>query len=176
MRYVRHLHLSEVRGSEYLNPLRPRGRALSPWSDKEPPVIGRPTILAGGAVIVAAFDPQSFLTRTGYMTPVLAPAALAYRLYSASGRAIGPLRWSFRGSHVLPLSDVPSVFAFGARAPGFRCFALDVVCVPHWRYRLAGGLAPPLPLATLRPGRYRLTVYAWDWDDNRTARDVWFRR
>jgi hypothetical protein len=176
MRYVRHLHFSEVRGSEYLNPLRPLGRALSPWSDREPPVIARPAIRPDGSVTVAAFDPQSFLTRTRYMTPVLAPAALAYRLYGSSGRAIGPLRWAFRGSHVLPLEDVPEVFASGARAPGFRCFALAIVCVPHWRYRLAGGLAPPLPLASLRPGRYRLTVYAWDWDDNRTARDLWFRR
>ena len=97
IRYVRHLHLSEVRGAEYLNPLRPRGRALSPWSDGEPPVIARPAIRSDGSVTVAAFDPQSFLTRTGYVTPVLAPAALAYRLYRASGRPVGPLRWAFRG-------------------------------------------------------------------------------
>jgi hypothetical protein len=176
MRYVRHLHFSEVRGAEYLNPLRPRGRALSPWSDREPPVIARPTIRPDGSVTVAAFDPQSFLTRTGYVTPVLAPAALAYRLFRSSGRPIGPLRWAFRGSHVLPLADVPEVFASGAHAPGFRCFALAIVCVPHWRYRLAGGLAPLLPLGSLGPDRYRLTAYAWDWDDNRTARDLWFRR
>jgi hypothetical protein len=42
--------------------------------------------------------------------------------------------------------------------------------VPQWTYRVAGGLAPSLP-RWLTPGRYRLTIYAWDWADNATALD-----
>jgi hypothetical protein len=40
-------------------------------------------------------------------------------------------------------------------------------------YWLAGGLTPPLPLATLPRGRYRLAVYAWDWVGNTSALDYW---
>jgi hypothetical protein len=40
-----------------------------------------------------------------------------------------------------------------------------VVCVPRWNYRLAGGLAPPLPA-----GAASVTVYAWDWAGNVEAR------
>jgi hypothetical protein len=57
-------------------------------------------------------------------------------------------------------------------SPGFLCFARQVVCKPLWRYRLAGGLAPRLPRYNFR-GRVRLTVYAWDWAGNVTARDTW---
>ena len=32
-----HLHLSEMRGGEYLNPLRPGGRVLAPWHDANRP-------------------------------------------------------------------------------------------------------------------------------------------
>jgi hypothetical protein len=30
-------------------------------------------------------------------------------------------------------------------------------------------------LAGLRPGRYRLVVYAWDWAGNRSALDYWIK-
>jgi len=44
-------------------------------------------------------------------------------------------------------------------------------CIPNWVYWLAGGLTQPLPLSSLQPGRYRLTVYAWDWTGNTSALD-----
>jgi murein DD-endopeptidase MepM/ murein hydrolase activator NlpD len=174
MRFVRHLHLSEVDGAGgYLNPLRPNGRVLAPWSDDEPPVIADPLVNPDGTVDVEAFDPQSYVTRTRYVTPVLAPAALAYRLYDASGAPIGPLEWALRGTRVLPDTLIHSVFASDASEPGYFCFALRVICRPRWDYHLAGGLAPPLPLGSLAPGHYRLTAYAWDWAGNETARDHW---
>jgi hypothetical protein len=174
--YVRHLHVSEVDGAgRYLNPLRPGGRVLFPWHDFEPPVIGRPTVLYDGTVTVDAFDPQSFTPTMYYPTPVLAPAALAYRLTGPGGTHIGPLRWALRGSRWLPPSLASAVFAARARSPGFLCFATRPLCVPRWRYRLAGGLAPKLPLAAL-PAHFRLTVYAWDWAGNATARDTWLQR
>jgi hypothetical protein len=171
---VRHLHLSEVDGSgRYLNPLRPHGRLLAPWADNEPPVIGRPQVSGDGRVLVSAFDPQSYVTMTAYETPVLAPAALAYRLFESNGTPIGPLQWALRGSHVLPKDLEDAVFTADAHSPGYLCFAFRVICVPHWRYHLAGGLAPRLPALGRR---YRMTVYAWDWAGNTTARDMWLSR
>ena len=173
-RWMRHLHLSEVASSDssYLNPLRPGGRVLEPWTDTEPPVIGSPTVGRDGTVAVAAFDPQSFIPRIYYDTPVLAPAALAYRVFTAKGAALTGLEWALRGSQWLPNALASTVFTPDAHSPGFFCFARNVICKPVWRYRLAGGLAPVLPLYAMH-GRTRLTVYAWDWAGNVTARDTW---
>jgi hypothetical protein len=58
---------------------------------------------------------------------------------------------------------------------GFACFETKTHCPPHWDYKLAGGLAPLItdayPLSAAGP--FRLTVYAWDWAGNVSARDVW---
>ena len=171
--YVRHLHFSEVDAAgRYLNPLRPGGRVLAPWADYESPVIGRPAVGRDGTVTVEAFDPQSYTGILYYATPVLAPAALAYRVFSAFGTPLTPLEWALRGSHWLPYESLYSVFASGAHSPGFQCFAHRPLCIPRWRYRVAGGLAPRLPLSSLH-GRVRLSIYAWDWAGNITARDTW---
>jgi hypothetical protein len=174
-RYYHHLHLSEVAGGTYLNPLRPGGRNLRPWGDSEPPVIGMPALYRGGRVNVAAFDPQSYIVGIRNVTPVLAPAALAWRLFDARGRRISPLEWALRGSRHLPDGLKHVVYAPGARNPGFHCFTHHFVCIPTWRYHLAGGLTPTLRPYLRRSGRYRLSVYAWDWAGNTTARDLWFR-
>jgi hypothetical protein len=167
-----HVAFSELdaRG-RYVNPLRPDGTVLEPYVDGAAPVIGKPAVSAGGQVTVAAYDPQTFVRKTTYLTPVLAPAAVAYRLYDLDGTAVTPLEWALRGTHLLPFAERSLIYAPGAHAPGYACFATRSVCVPHWIYRLAGGSAPPLP-PTLAPGRYRLTIYAWDWADNTTALDT----
>lgn len=177
LRWTRHLHLSEVAGSDesYLNPLRPGGRVLEPWADEEPPVIGRPSVAPDGSATVEAFDPQSFAPKIYYETPVLAPAALAYRVFRANGAPVGRLEWALRGSHWIPNALASTVFTPGAHSPGFLCFARSVVCKPVWTYRLAGGLSPRLPLYGLH-GHVRLAVYAWDWAGNVTARDTWLNR
>jgi hypothetical protein len=170
-----HVALSEGSTSDYLNPLRPGG-SLRPYRDSEPPVIGIPRIFSDGRVIVGAFDPQSFVaTGFPYETPVLAPASLAWRLYDARGHALTGLEWALRGSQNYPPHLKSTVFAPGARAPGFECFFTRHRCIPNWVYWLAGGLTQPLPLGSLQPGRYRLTVYAWDWKGNTSALDYWFR-
>lgn len=149
---------------------------LAPYSDTAAPVIGKPTVYSDGQAMVDAFDPQSFIERMPYKTPVLAPAALAWRLYSPDGRPVSQLEFAVRSSqHLVPDSLRSVVFAPGARNPGFECFFHRQLCLPTWRYRLAGGLTPTLPLGTLSPGRYRLAVYAWDYADNRSARDSWIR-
>lgn len=169
-----HLALSEGNTHDYLNPLRPGG-SLRPYTDTEPPVIGVPRIFPNGRVIVGAFDPQSFVaTGFPYETPVLAPSSLAWRLYSQEGQALTGLEWAMRGSQNYPPRLRPVIFAPGATNPGFVCFLTRRRCIPNWVYWLAGGLTPPLPLGSLRPGRYRLTVYAWDWADNTSALDYWF--
>jgi hypothetical protein len=167
-----HIAFSELgAGGQYVNPLRPGGTVLEPYVDRARPVIGAPSVAAGGQVIVAAYDPQNYVRRTTYLTPVLAPAAIAYRLYDTHGSAVTPLEWALRGTHLLSYLERSLIYAPGARAPGYACFATQPVCVPDWIYRVAGGLAPPLP-PRLATGRYRLTVYAWDWADNKTALDT----
>jgi hypothetical protein len=78
-----------------------------------------------------------------------------------------------RGSQHFATSLKPVIFAPGASNPGFNCFFRRRRCIPNWVYWLAGGLTQPLPLAGLAPGRYRLTVYAWDWVGNTSALDYW---
>jgi len=167
-----HMALSELNTEgEYVNPLRPGGIVLRPYANHAPPEIATPAVAADGQVIVAAYSPQSFVETTTYPTPVLAPAALAYRLYTAQGAALTPLEWAFRGTHLLPFDERDLIYAPGAHSPGFNCFAFRHLCVPQWVYRVAGGFAPPLP-HDLAPGRYRLTIYAWDWTDQATALDT----
>jgi hypothetical protein len=163
-----HLHLSE-RGPDgrYLNPLRPGGRMLGPWSDKAPPVIGVPEFRPRGEVFIRAFDPQSFTREVPYETPVLAPAALAWQLIDKGGRRRSPLYFAYRGSQHLQPRLGPRVWAPDARNAAWRCFAAGLTCKPNWHYRLAGGLAPPLSPHS----RGRLAVYAWDWAGNTTVRD-----
>jgi hypothetical protein len=50
-----------------------------------------------------------------------------------------------------------------------------VICIPNWVYWLAGGLTEPLPFGAMSPGRYRLTVYAWDFAGNTSALDYSFQ-
>ncbi|HSS57309.1 MAG TPA: M23 family metallopeptidase, partial [Solirubrobacteraceae bacterium] len=162
-----HLHLSELSGERFLNPLRPGGRVLSPWTDTQAPIIGSPTVAPGGHVDVEVFDPQSFRALIKYRTPVLAPAALAYRAWDAAGRDVTGLRFALRGSQHLPDGARWVVYAADAYEPGWTCFDRRLVCIPRWNYRLAGGLAPPLP-----PSARRLAIYAWDWAGNASVRDV----
>jgi hypothetical protein len=170
-----HVALSEGSTSHYLNPLRPGG-SLRPYVDSEPPIIGTPQIFADGRVIVGSFDPQSFVAKGfPYETPVLAPSSLAWRLYDSGNHALTGLEWAMRGSQNYPPSLKPVIFAPGAANPGFQCFFTRRRCIPNWVYWLAGGLTPRLPLSSLASGRYRLTVYAWDWAGNTSALDYSFR-
>ncbi|HEY2772353.1 MAG TPA: hypothetical protein VGI87_17385, partial [Solirubrobacteraceae bacterium] len=105
---------------------------------------------------------------------VLAPSSLAWRLYDAHGQALTGLEWAMRGSQNYPPNLKPVIFAPGAANPGFACFYTQRRCIPNWVYWLAGGLTEPLPLASLPRGRYRLTVYAWDWAGNTSALDYSF--
>lgn len=168
-----HVALSEGGDNSYLNPLRPGG-PLQPYTDTEPLVIGIPRIYPDGHVIVGAFDPQSFIYKSSYLTPVLAPAGLAWRLYDAKGRAVTGLQWALRSSGYISPSLRAVVFAPGAANPGFACFYTQFICIPNWVYNLAGGLTEPLPFYAMRPGRYRLTIYAEDFKGNASALDYWF--
>jgi hypothetical protein len=130
-------------------------------------------VFGSGRVMVGAFDPQSYVQTATYETPVLAPAALAWRLFSAGGHPLTGLQWALRATQNYPPSLKPVIFAPRARNPGFDCFVFRHVCTPTWNYWLAGGLTQTLPLDVLRPGRYRLSVYAWDWAGNTSALDDW---
>ena len=171
LRSMGHLHFTELDAhGRALNPLRPGGRVLAPYADDEPPVIGAPHVLPDGRVTVQAFDPQSYRTRTRYLTPVLAPAALAYRLWHADGTPDGPLQWAIRGTQLLDNDLMGHVYTARAHEPGYECFATQAICKPLWEYWLAGGLAPRINAGSHHGER--LTIYAWDWAGNTTARDV----
>lgn len=169
-------HIAFQQGTDdgYLNPLRPGGPLL-PYTDTEPPIIGVPHVFPDGRVIVGAFDPQSFIHKQSFETPVLAPAALAWRLYNARGRPLTGLEWAMRGTGYISPSLKPVIFAPGASNPGWNCFYTQLRCIPNWVYNLAGGFTEPLPVQRLHPGRYRLAVYAWDWADNKSAFDDWIK-
>ena len=168
-----HIAFSQGSTARTLNPLRPGG-GLVPYTDTEPPVIGVPQIYDDGRVVVRAFDPQSFIHKLSYLTPVLAPSSLAWRLYSSKGRALTGLEWAMRGSQNYPPGDAPIIYAPGASNPGFDCFYRKLICIPNWIYNLAGGLTGPLPFSRMTRGRYKLTIYAWDWKGNTSALDYWF--
>lgn len=164
-----HVHVSELRGDRYLNPLRPGGRVLAPWRDTARPVLGRPRFLSGRRVVIRAFDPVAGRGRTASRTPVLGLAGLAYRLYDERGRR-GRLQWALRGTQHLPAGRRRAVYAPGSHPSQAKCAALPHPCRPNWVYRLAGGLAPRL---NVRPRRaYRLTAYAYDWAGHRSALDT----
>jgi hypothetical protein len=165
-----HLHLSELSGERFLNPLRPGGRVLAPWTDTQAPIIGAPTEQPDGRMTVEVFDPQSFRALIKYRTPVLAPAALAYRARDAGGHDVTGLRFALRGSQHLPDAARWVVYAPDAYPPGWTCFDTRLVCIPRWDYRLAGGSAPPLP-----PSARQISIYAWDWAGNTSVRDVRLR-
>jgi hypothetical protein len=173
IRTAGHVHLSEIRGGVYLNPLRPGGRVLEPYRDTDEPVIGVPRRV-GGQVFVQAFDPQSLRVTQRYRTPVLAPAAIAWRARDGRGRAITGLRFAYRGSHHYPTSAKGLVygpgtippFHIGANGGGWSCLWRYTICVPKWNYRLWGV-----------PGNARsLSVYAWDWAGNVAVRRSPLRR
>jgi hypothetical protein len=161
------------------------GRAEASTRLADGPVEGRTVLLAladevtvdaGRRGLVVAshgrrIDRQSFRRRTTYQTPVLAHAAVAYRLFSSTGAPVTRIHWALRGSQNVPFSVASLVYAPTARPATAACFARRSVCRPRWRYRLAGGLASPLPTG-LPAGRYRLTTYAEDWAGNRAARDT----
>jgi hypothetical protein len=169
-----HVHVSEISelvGGQYANPLRPGGRVLSPWRDRVRPVLSRPRVREGGAVLIEGFDPQS---PKGSPRPVLGLAGLAYRLFDRHGHRVGPLRWALRGSQLLPEQVRRLVYVHGSHPAYAKCAIRRYrPCRPNWVYRLAGGLAPRLPAGWRR--RYRLTAYAWDWAENRVAIE-WPRR
>jgi hypothetical protein len=125
-------------------------------------------------VLIDAFDPQSFRIRTRYNTPVLALAALAYRVLDSRGHKVTGLRWALRGTQNYDWSAHSAIYASDTRAPDFSCW-FHPNCRPRWDYVLAGGLAPSLPELGLPSGRYLLKAYGWDWAGNGSTIERGFR-
>lgn len=172
-----HLHFSEVMADgRYLNPLRPGGRVLSPYRDRYGPIIATPRPRVNGSSTIKVFDPQSFNRKTSYLTPVIAPAAVAFRLWNKKGRPLQPLKFILRGSSNLPFSMKKQIYTSNAHKADFNCFADHKICRPSWNYRLTTPRQFSF-LATDKPAPriIRLTVYAWDWANNASARDFWFK-
>ena len=66
------------------------------------------------------------------------------------------------------------IFAPSAANPGFECCDRTAVH-PELGVLACRGIDAASPLGSLPRGRHRLTVYAWDWADNRSALDYWFK-
>jgi hypothetical protein len=169
MAHFGHLHLSEVDAAgAYVNPLRPGGRVLTPYVDTARPVIGPLHLSPDGRAWIATFDPQSFVRTTTYRTPVIAPAAIAWRLERADGRPLGDWQWAYRGTTNLPWSDAPLVWTPQAHKAPFTCFEHHRICRPDWRFVLAGGFTPRIVAPA--SGRYALAVLVYDWAQNASRR------
>jgi hypothetical protein len=165
-----HVHLSEISGGRYLNPLRPGGRVLAPWTDTSAPIVKRPAVqkdARGYHVVVEAFDPQSYRELVMYRTPVLALAALAYRAFDQAGHDVTGLQWALSGAQHYPDIDRFIIYAHGAHTRAWSCFAARLSCPPLWKYRLTDGLTPPIPSSARN-----LAIYAYDWAGNISVREV----
>lgn len=169
-----HLHLAEVDASgAYINPVRPGYEILPGWSDRLAPVIGDLHVSEDGRADVAAYDRQSLRWRRPYITPPTSLAGLAYRLWERGSG--GRLHFAYRGTRNHEFSELPLIYEASPPFDQTKCYQRKHRCPYGWRYVLAGGFAPELPRVGVEPGRYVLSVYAWDWTGNATARDFILR-
>jgi hypothetical protein len=155
-----HVHLSELRGGVYVNPLRPGG--LAPYSDHTRPVVesfgferagsavGR--VLRGAVDLVAEVADPAPLPVPGrwHGKPVM-PALVRWRILRADGRSARPWRSAIDFRSALPARSFADVYATWTRQnkPWRRA-----------RYRVL--LARAWETAQLAHGAYRLEVFACD--------------
>jgi hypothetical protein len=150
-----HVHLAEIRGGRYVNPLREGG--LSPYRDETRPSVrfatferaGRPvgrTVRGTVALVAEALDETPLPVPPPWTDKPVAPALVRWRI-------VGETRWrvaiDFRGA--LPSSPFESVYAPWTRQnhPWSR-----------GRYRFV--LAARFDSRVLPDGRHRLEVVATD--------------
>jgi murein DD-endopeptidase MepM/ murein hydrolase activator NlpD len=147
-----HLHLTEVQGGKYVNPLRPGG--LGPFADRTAPRTTKVTFRRPGArldpnavhgtvdLVADAFDPASGVTPAPW--PVT-PAKLRWRIFKGQKVVAGwHLAVDFR-TRVLSAHEFGGVYAPGTRMnhpgwPGYYCLYLahgwSSASVPNGNYRL----------------------------------------
>ena len=168
-----HVHLSELRGGAYINPLR-RG-ALRPYRDRTRPTIGAVTFLRRGQPVAAdrvrgrvdivanAFDTPALASPRPWLRKPVAPALVRWRLLRG-GRAVTPWRTAVDFRRFLPpKSSFWNVYAAGTRPNGRR---------RSGRYRFY--LARSWNSTRVGSGAYRLQVAASDIRGNRGGAAVPF--
>lgn len=173
-----HVHLSEVdSANQYLNPLREGQIILPGWDDTKAPVIGN-LKAEPGHLSVSIYDPQSFLRKKPYITPPIGPAAIAYRITEIDipkkdpaeidAEEFGELNFSLIGADNYPDTPLSSVFVYPGETPFSKtlCYSKKKHCPYSWDYWLSQG-------TYLEAGNYLITVYAWDWKNNISARDFY---
>ena len=96
-----HVHLSEMRGGTYVNPLRPG--AMGPYMDRTCPVVKQIRFERAGVetrtravrgvvdLVVSAFDPPALSAPAPWNDLPVTPALLRWRVVAESGRVV--LRW-----------------------------------------------------------------------------------
>jgi murein DD-endopeptidase MepM/ murein hydrolase activator NlpD len=166
-----HVHFSEWRAGEYLNPLRPG--AMGPYADGTCPAFGQVRFESdGGALsrrsltgrfdIVAGVRDMPALSAPGpwFDLPVM-PALIRWRIVRENGRIALPWRTAFDVRETLPSAAYYAVYTDDTRQnrpnkPG--------------RYRLL--LARDVDAASFSPGEYAVQVVAVDTQGN-GARSTW---
>jgi len=159
-----HVHLSELEGGVYVNPLQ-RGH-LTPYRDETAPQVTSVTARGDGGALELEATAEDFpaLPVPGAWNDLpVTPARLSWRLETAHGSVVVPERVAFDVTQHLPSSPFWSVYARGTHQnmTAFTRF---------YAYRQPGAYVFRLGTLRLAPGAYRVVVTASDIRGNASSR------
>ena len=155
-----HVHFSEWRDGQYVNPLRPGG--LGPYRDRTRPYVKEMRVRQAGQtvapgrvhgrveLVAEAYDPTPTPLPEPYTGNPVAPAELRWRIVGANG-AVTDWQTAFDVRHILPAADFASVYAPSTRQ--------------NWQERegrYGFVLADGFDTARLPDGRYAVQIAASD--------------
>ncbi|HEX3057270.1 MAG TPA: hypothetical protein VHP82_14150 [Gaiellaceae bacterium] len=159
-----HVHLSELEGGVYVNPLQ-RGH-LTPYHDDTAPRVTRVTVResADGVEFDAEAEDFPSLPVPGAWNGLpVSPARIAWRLETAGGSVVVPERVVFDVTQHLPTAPFWSVYERGTHQnmTAFTSF---------YAFRQPGDYIYRLGTLHVAPGAYRVVVTASDIRGNATTR------
>ena len=142
-----HLHLSELSGERFLNPLRPgRPGAGAVDATRRRPIIGAPTLASRRARDRRGLRPA--VLPGADQVPHPRPGSGGARLPRLGCRGARRDRASLRAARRRSTCPTPRAGWSTPPTPTSPAGPASTrawSCIPRWDYRLAGGLAPPLP-------------------------------
>ena len=159
-----HVHLSELEGGVYVNPLQ-RGH-LTPYRDETAPQVTSVTARGDGGALELEATAKDFpaLPVPGAWNDLpVTPARLSWRLETAHGSVVVPERVAFDVTQHLPSSPFWSVYARGTHQ-NMTAFT------KFYAYRQPGAYVFRLGTVRLAPGAYRVVVTASDIRGNANSR------
>jgi hypothetical protein len=159
-----HVHLSELDGGVYVNPLR-RGH-LTPYRDDTAPQVTSVTALRDGGALeleATAEDYPTLPVPGAWNDLPVTPARLSWRLVTTGGAVVVPERVVFDVTQHLPYAPFWSVYARGTHQ-NMTTFTR------FYAYRRPGAYVFRLGTVHLAPGAYRVVVTASDVRGNAGSR------